>query len=184
VRVSIASPLMQPSPNGRRVGIRIVTFEACSSFTHVTAHRIAQSPKATFVTRLQPCRLPSRAARQLPDQSTILRVESSSTDDSRLRGARRVEDGRGNLGHSATPRFPSPLIEPDVPISGIRLSDWFSSHGTQRCVEWSAFEAQEPAFPIDHITGEAFGPAPCHFVPSGEEIAHALIDVSVNTTEC
>src|ERR1700730_631608 len=22
-------------------------------------------------------------------------------------------------------RFPSPLIEPDVPISGIRLSDWF-----------------------------------------------------------
>jgi hypothetical protein len=21
-------------------------------------------------------------------------------------------------------RFPSPLIEPDVPISGIRLSDW------------------------------------------------------------
>ena len=96
----------------------------------------------------------------------------------------RVEDGRGNLGHSATPRFPSPLIEPDVPISGIRLSDWFSSHGTQRCVEWSAFEAQEPAFPIDHITGEAFGPAPCHFVPSGKEIAHALIDVSVNTTEC
>src|ERR1700747_954234 len=36
----------------------------------------------------------------------------------------RVEDGRGSLGHSATPRFPSPLIKPDVPISGIRLSDW------------------------------------------------------------
>ena len=43
----------------------------------------------------------------------------------------RVEDGRGNLGHSATPRFPSPLIKPDVPISGIRLSDWFhrEAHG-------------------------------------------------------
>jgi hypothetical protein len=27
----------------------------------------------------------------------------------------RVEDGRGSLGHSATLRFPSPLIEPDVP---------------------------------------------------------------------
>jgi hypothetical protein len=66
---------MQPSPNGRRVGIRIVTFEACSSFTYVTARRIAQSPKATFVTRLQPCQLPSQAAHQLPDQSTILRVE-------------------------------------------------------------------------------------------------------------
>jgi hypothetical protein len=87
VRVSIASPLMQPSPNGRRVGIRIVTFEACSGFTHVTAHRIAQPPKATFVTRLQPFRSPGRAARQLPDQSTTLSVESSSTSDPRLRGA-------------------------------------------------------------------------------------------------
>jgi hypothetical protein len=28
------------------------------------------------------------------------------------------------LGHAATLRFPSPLIEPDVPISGIRLSNW------------------------------------------------------------
>ena len=37
----------------------------------------------------------------------------------------RVEDRRGSLGHLATLRFPSSLIEPDVPISGIRLSDWF-----------------------------------------------------------
>src|SRR6266849_4761065 len=44
-------------------------------------------PQATFVTRLQPVQLPAQAARQLPDQSTTLRVESSSTDDSRLRGA-------------------------------------------------------------------------------------------------
>ena len=28
-----------------RVGIRIVTFEACSGFTHVTARRIAQPPR-------------------------------------------------------------------------------------------------------------------------------------------
>ena len=44
VRMSITSPLTRPSPNGRRVGIRIVTFEACSGFTHVTARRIAQPP--------------------------------------------------------------------------------------------------------------------------------------------
>jgi hypothetical protein len=62
-------------------------YKACSGFTHVAAHRIAQPPKATFVTRLQPSRLPSQAARQLPDLSTILRVESSSTGVSRLRGA-------------------------------------------------------------------------------------------------
>jgi hypothetical protein len=35
------------------------------------------------------------------------------------------------LGHSATPRFPSPLIEPDVRISRIRFSDWLhrEAHG-------------------------------------------------------
>jgi hypothetical protein len=62
-------------------------YKACSGFTHVTARRISQPPKAAFVTRLQPFRLPSRAARQLPDQSTTLWVESSSTSDPRLRGA-------------------------------------------------------------------------------------------------
>src|SRR6266699_3022348 len=35
-----------PSPLPRRVGIRIATFEACSGFTHVTAHWLAQPPKA------------------------------------------------------------------------------------------------------------------------------------------
>src|SRR5215204_3137363 len=46
----------------------------------------------------------------------------------------RVEDGRGGLGHAASPRFPSPLIKPDVRISRIRLSDWFqpAAHGGHR----------------------------------------------------
>src|SRR5271156_4091661 len=94
VRVSITSPLVQPSPNGRRVGIRIVTFEACSGFTRVTARRIAQPPKVTFVTRLRSRQLPSETARQLPDLSTIIRVEPSSTDDSRLQGALPARDMR------------------------------------------------------------------------------------------
>ena len=88
----MTSPLVMLSPNGRRVSIRIVTFEACSGFTRVTAHRIAQPPKVTFVTRLQPSRLPSQAARQLPDLSTIIRVDSSSTGDSRPRGALPLSD--------------------------------------------------------------------------------------------
>ncbi len=43
----------------------------------------------------------------------------------------RVEERRGGLGRSASLRFLSPLIEPDVPISGIRLSDWLhrKAHG-------------------------------------------------------
>jgi hypothetical protein len=62
------------------------------ALTHVTARRIAQPPKAAFVTRLRPCRLPGRTARQLPDQSTTLWVESSSTSDPRLRGALPTSD--------------------------------------------------------------------------------------------
>jgi hypothetical protein len=48
-----------------------------------------------------------------------------------FRGASRcqklVESRMGAVawGQLASLRFPSPLIEPDVPISGIRLSDWF-----------------------------------------------------------
>ena len=40
---------------------------------------------------------------------------------------RRVEERRGSLGHAATLRFLSPLIEPDRPSYGIRLSDKTSS---------------------------------------------------------
>src|SRR5215216_3387848 len=87
VLVSIASPLTRPSPFPRRVGIRIFTFEASSGFTRVTARWIAQPPKAAFVTRLRPGQLPGQAARQLPDQSTTLWVEPSSTGDTRRRGA-------------------------------------------------------------------------------------------------
>src|SRR5215468_4627375 len=72
-----------PTTPADRAGAHVDCFPAHAAF----ARRIAQPPKATFVTRLQPFRLPDRAARQLPDQSTTLRVDSSSTDDSRLRGA-------------------------------------------------------------------------------------------------
>src|SRR3954463_192205 len=92
VHVSIASPLTRPSPFPRWVGIRIFTFEAFSGFTRVTARWIAQPPKAAFVTRLQPSQLPDQTARQLPEQSTTLRVEPSSTGDTRRRGARIGKD--------------------------------------------------------------------------------------------
>jgi hypothetical protein len=87
VRMSVASLFARPSPGKRRVGVCIDSFEACSDFTRVTARWIAQPPEAAFVTRLRPDRLLAQAARQLPDQSTTLWVEPSSTGDTRLRGA-------------------------------------------------------------------------------------------------
>ena len=131
---------VRPSPNLRRVGVRIFTFEACSGFTHVTARWIAQPPKAAFVARLRPGQSPNRAACQLPDQPTIIWMEPTSTGDPRRRGARRVEEGRGGV--PSTLRLPSPLIKPDVRISRIRLSDWFHCESTRRCPR-----AMTPSFP-------------------------------------
>jgi hypothetical protein len=61
-------------------------FRGLHRLHSVTARRIAQPPKVTFVTRLRPSQLPDQAARQLPDLSTIIRVRPSLTDGSRLSG--------------------------------------------------------------------------------------------------
>ena len=45
------------------------------------------APPQPGITRLQPSQLPDQTARQLPEQSTTLRVEPSSTGDTRRRGA-------------------------------------------------------------------------------------------------
>jgi Reverse transcriptase (RNA-dependent DNA polymerase) len=45
VRVSITSPRVRPSPNDRRVGIRIRTFEACSGFTLLRPIGSLSSPR-------------------------------------------------------------------------------------------------------------------------------------------
>ena len=47
------------------------------------------------------------------------------------------------MGRLATLRFPSSLIEPDVPISGIRFSDWFIVGHTEKKLEPRAFRYGE-----------------------------------------
>jgi hypothetical protein len=65
---------MRPSPNLGRVGVRILTFEACSGFTRVTARWIAQPPKGGLCRKAsaqpvtQPSRLPAtRPTDNYPD---------------------------------------------------------------------------------------------------------------------
>jgi hypothetical protein len=61
-------------------------------------------------------------------QQTVVIVEYSvlrrirRQHRTRLLGSSRVEERRGD---ASAPRFPSPLIKLDVPVSGIQLSDWF-----------------------------------------------------------
>src|SRR5262249_7873058 len=55
-----------------RVGVHIVTFEACSSFTRVTACKVAHLPFVGFIARLRPSRLPGSGARKLPSSTNNL----------------------------------------------------------------------------------------------------------------
>ena len=129
VPVSNSSPLTRPSPfpAGRHPHLH---FRGLLRLHARYGPLIARPPKAALSRGSTPP-VPGQTPGQLPDQSTTLRVEPSSTGDTRPRGTRKVEDGRGGLGHAATLRFPSPLIKPDVRISRIRLSDWFhlAAHG-------------------------------------------------------
>ena len=61
----VSSGSARPSPLKRRVGIHIAVFEACSSFTRVTARQVARPPIVDFVARFQPGQFPGRTARQL-----------------------------------------------------------------------------------------------------------------------
>src|SRR5581483_369595 len=69
VPVSIASPLVLRSPNGRTVGIRLVTFEACSGFTRVTA----RGSRLPLSQGSDPAGYPAKP----PDLSTIVWVRYS-----------------------------------------------------------------------------------------------------------
>ena len=78
-------------------------------------------------------------------------ISKSATVESRM--------GAVAWGLRPTPRFPSPLIKPDEPISGIRLSDWLhrKAHGDKLTVRGFGTVRNSPS-PLDTaISGGA-----CH----------------------
>ncbi len=94
----------------------------------------------------------SRKCRPVSSMSASPTKADIAEDRCRVRLGR-VEDGRGSLGHSATLRFPSPLIEPDVPISGIRLSDWLHReiHGEQTNARGFGTVSNSPSPSTQHL---------------------------------
>ena len=104
----------EPTTPADRAGARVDYFPAHAAFPHASEGRhphchfrgllglhtrFGPSDRSAAQRRplsrgSDPFRLPGRAARQLPDQSTTFRMESSSTDGSRLRGARGTADIR------------------------------------------------------------------------------------------
>src|SRR3954449_9138563 len=73
----------------------------------------------------------------------------------------RVEDGRGSLSHAATPRFPSPLIEPDVRRYRIRLSDGLHRKAHGEAVRGKRSRASTPRSPWITSKVNCRLPRPC-----------------------
>jgi len=91
--------------------------------------------------------------------------------------AGRVEDGREHWRQQRRP-FPIPLIKPDVPISGIRLSDWLHRRLTN--ARPSAPGVAPPPWnrtPVPQGTGGALRR---HLVTPPQKVPHFVIDMLVN----
>jgi len=81
----------RPSPFLRRVGIRDVTFEACSGFTHVTPAGLLDRPRRPSSRGFGTASQPAKPLVSYQSKPTTLRVEPPSTGDTRPLGALRTK---------------------------------------------------------------------------------------------
>src|ERR1022692_2747680 len=86
--LSVSSLSARPSPVNRRVGIHDFTFEACSSFTRVTAYWVARPPKGGLFSRgFDPASCPTAPLGSYHVSPTTTWVDPPSTSDLRHWGA-------------------------------------------------------------------------------------------------
>ena len=79
----------RPSPNLRRVGVHIFTFEACSGFTRVRPARSLNRPRRPLSQGFGPAGCPTRPPVSYQIKPTTVWVDTSSTGVTRRRGALR-----------------------------------------------------------------------------------------------
>ena len=81
---------------------------------------------------------------------------------------------------SASPRFPSPLIKPDVRISRIRLSDWLHLEALGDGAKMDPAEPQHAELAKHHLIAGSGGAARRHLVTPDQEVADPIVDVIVD----
>ena len=158
VHMSITSPSVRPSPITWRVGIRDVTFEACSGFTSCYGPPGCSTTQGGLCheASIRPVTQPNRSS--VPDLSTIIWVNSSSTGYPCLFGAHKLSGDkppstpgkapRANLTRSnpivraATKRFRKD-IAPFTQALMLKVSPDRFDHGPGAPVG-SAFDYLEP----------------------------------------
>ena len=76
-------------------------------------------------------------------------------------------------------RFPSPFIKPDVPISGIRLSDWLLRRLTNG-LHFAMTEPEYTVLTVDLVRGKLDSALRLHLVPPSQKMSHTLLDMFVD----
>ena len=91
----------QPSPQCRRVGFRINLFEACSTFTGVTACMIAKSLEGPSTPKASTTSLPPSLLRLLPAGATVAGRDSHPLNDSAFSRRTTIHGLNSSLGLTA-----------------------------------------------------------------------------------
>ena len=98
----------RPSPNLRRVGVHIFTFEACSGFTRVRPARSLNRPRRPLSQGFGPAGYPTRPPVSYQIKPTTVWVDPSSTGVTRRRGALRNAGSRAERVLVGPSRRPHP----------------------------------------------------------------------------
>ena len=98
----------RPSPNLRRVGVHIFTFEACSGFTRVRPARSLNRPRRPLSQGFSPAGYPTRPPVSYQIKPTTVWVDPSSTGVTRRRGALRNAGSRAERVLVGPSRRPHP----------------------------------------------------------------------------
>jgi hypothetical protein len=175
--LSVSSLFARPSPVNRRVGVHDFTFEACSSFTHVTACKIAGPPKGGRLSRgFGPASYPTAPLGSYHVSPTTTWMDPPSISDLRPWGALLTEgDNRASNNYSAEPK--TLVADISLSFSKMRLSSRqrpfefaYPSHfvvamPTSRYLR-QLIGRLRPIFTATPCGGEKrfFGPTECSFV--------------------
>ena len=157
VRVSLSSPPIAAFPVSKAGRLPHQHFQGLLS-VHYSLQPVSSRGhlRDPFHRRLQPFR-------HLHDCSDCYRLERKLPGGSvshwviaPFHGARRVEERRGCLGHAATLRFLSPLIEPDMGAP-IRLSDKTSGVRSRKAMS-RRLQFDEPQGLVEVLVRKACSP--------------------------
>ena len=88
--MSLIGPGGVSLPSVPEVGLRVSIFEACSTFTHVTACMLAKSPKRPSLPEASAASLPPRLLRLLLAGATVARREFHPLKTDAFHGARAI----------------------------------------------------------------------------------------------